>query len=538
MNSPPASPSQLHITARDFFTSVIEPFPTTIKTVFGQNIKLITQNGTWVKSIKFEHIGYGVISINWGDTYHNNEIMEWLLRSWIIDRLQLRIDLRPIKLITNELEIFQQSFEHEREFRETVCSWLFRVANRSLTPESYDTLISAKLFHRWCIEEGIPEFEEITQLELESIRGRQRASANFVAMRDEDEGPFTRSELSLIEQALQTSSAVSSAQRAQYYLSRDWGLRPIQLALLRAGDFGIDELGPYIKIPSVKGIRRARLRRSPGNLVKRYISDDTAEAIRAQCELTRHECNLFLQRLEHTGKLSLENFDPPLFPSFKKSTPRIERMLAEPNLAPYMLHADSTSISRSIRNLTRTLKIPKPRGKNPNYAFEYLEISSYRLRRTKGTAMVLAGNTAEEVAEALDHSNTESVKYYFRYNLDLHDFINKTHTNSLEIQRAVELWGSRIVKPDSSSGMMPVSSLGLCSLGAPCPAHPTLSCYSCPSFHPSQSGNHEEALVTLLNFQSMLSSTSTGPLVLQVEGAIQGARAVLLAITKGSENDQ
>jgi hypothetical protein len=145
--------------------------------------------------------------------------------------------------------------------------------------------------------------------------------------------------------------------------------------------------------------------------------------------------------------------------------------------------------------------------------------------------MVLSGATPEEVAEALDHVSVDSIKYYFRYNLELHDFINRAHSESPDIVRAVEAWQGRLDGMDSFlPNEIKIGSLGKCTRGSTCPYHPTVSCYSCQNFRPSKNADHRQALIDIQNFQSLMRETSTGPISQQLEIAMHGAKSLILAI--------
>ncbi|MBB6155149.1 hypothetical protein HDC30_002372 [Pseudomonas sp. JAI115] len=145
--------------------------------------------------------------------------------------------------------------------------------------------------------------------------------------------------------------------------------------------------------------------------------------------------------------------------------------------------------------------------------------------------MVLSGASPDEVAEALDHINLNSIKHYFRYNLELQEFINTTHMASPEINSAVQMWNGKFTdKTTDRSALTSISSLGLCSLTEPCPFHPTVTCYACPKFRPGRHADHEAALADITKFQQMLGNTSTGAMAQQVEAAIHGAQAVIIAV--------
>ena len=80
------------------------------------------------------------------------------------------------------------------------------------------------------------------------------------------------------------------------------------------------------------------------------------------------------------------------------------------------------------------------------------------------------------------------------------------------------------------SALATISSLGLCSSTEPCPFHPTVTCYACPKFRPSLHADHEAALADITRFQQILGSASTGAMAQQVEAAVQGAKAVIIAV--------
>ena len=286
-------------------------------------------------------------------------------------------------------------------------------------------------------------------------------------------------------------------------------------------------------VPSVKGIRRSKIRRHSSNMVKRYVADDTAEALQTQCreaKVLAREATPRIRGLCRTHGIKTYSLPTPLFPSPNRADIRLLRYLQNPKLLQYTLHTDSNHISQKIKSLTWILAVRNPHSKSTEDD-GFMQITAYRLRRTKGTSMVLSGSTPEEVAEALDHKNIHTIAHYFRYNLELQDFINRIHMASPEIRAAVEMWGGRFLEGvESNSTYRPVSSLGKCSRPTPCPYHPTITCYACSNFMPSQHANHELALEGIKNFQSMLGQSSTGPISQQVEAAVYGAKAILIAI--------
>lgn len=526
-----SQPVMLTTSLTYFFDIELDDFPETITSVFGQQINLIDENGQWTQRLSIEHIGYGVKQLNWGKPLHSNEQIEWLLRSWTIERLQLRIDLTPIKLAIRALTKYIEKSTAPQDLVNSLFEWMKQTIFSASRNEQYELSIALRLLYRWALQEGLPGFNEFHQLELESIRLGMRYTPNYVAMRDPQEGPYTRIELQRIENSLSENENVTHLQRTLYLLCRDWGLRPIQIALLKTTDYGCDEVGPYLLVPSVKGIRRSRLRRAPSNLVKRYIADDTAAALVLQCKLsnTAYQAHLkTLTNMQSEGTVE-SSAGVPIFLSIGKSANRMERLIQNSTIAQYAFHMDSHAISKQLKCLTFILNIQQRKRNRFSEDIGPMIISAYRLRRTKGTSMVLGGATPEEVSEALDHQSVDSVKHYFRYNLDLHDFINKAHANSPEIQKAVEMWRGKFSESYDVEHGAKIAGLGTCTLNSPCPSHPTVSCYACQSFRPDRAANHKAALANIEEFKLLLTAKSTGPLAQQVENAIYGAKPVIIA---------
>ena len=468
------------------------------------------------------------------DRLHEDDYIEWTCRAWLVDRLQTRLDIRPVIELFLRLDSLQIKDPDPEQVEQSLFEWLMLLAISEATKGNNAGAIGARLLYRWCLDEDLPGFNEFRLHELDRVPLASGDAQHLVSMRDVREGPFTRIELDRIELELRSTAGVTLRQRALYHLGRDWGLRPIQMALLRPQDFDRDSLGPFIMVPSVKGIRRSRLRRAAGNFVKRYIADDTAEALEKQIQAAESEATYVWTRYYAIHK-DLVGTEPqrvtPIFPSLARTDDRLLRFCKNPPLAEYVLHADSLQLSREIRRLSGQLRIINTRANRQNGSEEIMEISAYRLRRTKGTSMVLSGATPEEVAAALDHESVATIAHYFRYNAELHEFINQIHASSPEISEAVRLWSGRFQEDSQESNFnIPIGKLGKCTLGKPCPHHPMVTCYACHNFRPSRTADHKAALDDIQMFQREVAKRSTGPIQQQLEAAIWGAKAVIKAI--------
>lgn len=525
-------PTELTRRIETWLGEELEAFPETVHSVFGQALAVIEQD-QWTETLIIEQIGYGTLNIPWRAAFHPNPFFDWIFRSWTLDRIRSYVDLYPVTL-ARSLFASLESTETDPQTLETLLfNYILTQCTEAAVRGNQEAAVALRVLYRWGLDEDLPGFNEHHDLELSQLRVNHPDGRTLVTMRDPDHGPFTRTQLSLIENRLMSHQAITAAQRTLFLLGRDWGLRPIQLALLQTTDFARDEGGPFILVPSVKGKRRSKLRRHSSNMVKRYIADDTAQAVQAQCQEAQRlvaEAVPRIQALCQAHDIPAQALPTPLFPGPNRTAVRLLRYLQNPQLAQYALHTDSRHLSQKIRSLTWILAVRNPHSKIPEEGV-YMQITAYRLRRTKGTSMVLSGATPEEVAQALDHQGIHSIAHYFRYNLELQDFINRVHTASPEIRVAVDMWGGRFVEAvENNTAYRPISNLGKCSRPTPCPYHPTITCYACSSFMPSRHADHVSALEGIQHFQSMLSSASTGPMAQQVEAAVYGAKAILIAV--------
>jgi integrase len=514
-------------------------FPKSVNSVFGQEILLTDEFGNWVKTLEIVHIGYTTWKIQWKYRFHKHDYIEWIIRSWIIDQIQSVAMLRMCQLAAKAIRDLPTINKAVTEFEKIIYKETMNWPQRLESDLSSEIIRAFRSIYNWCLNEDLPGFTEFRAADLESICLDHHKRGIHVLMRDFSEGPFTRVELGRIEAAINLTNKASPRQKAMFLLGRDWGPRPIQLALLRVDDFGEDELGPYVLIPSVKGTKRSKARRSPGNLVKRYISEDTTDAIKSQIKIAHHEVAHVRQRASILAQqigAPPPDLPTPLFPCLAKSDEKILRLLRSKRLQQYILHADSHTISHNIRRLTQQLAIRSTRLTPDIEPDRFIKITAYRLRRTKGTSLVLSGATPEQVAEALDHQDISTIKHYFNYNLELHDFINAAHSSNPEINEAVLMWSGRLSEDlGPASGEFRVSNLGRCTRGSACPYHPTLSCYSCSSFRPLRSADHNGALSSLIELKDSLGGNSTGPIAQQLESAIYGAKSIILAIEESKQ---
>lgn len=525
-------PRELEAAVENLYQVDVGEFPESITSVFGQSIPII-DNGKWANRLNFEHVGYKRLVIPWGENFSPHPLIEWAYRMWLIERVQYRIDVRPARLVGDELGGIKANLGSSiSALEEAVEKWSCDRSTFARTRGKPQLQLGIRSFVSWCIEECLPGFSEHALVRILEIPLQKHGAEHLVSILDTELGPLTFEELRSIEAALEVNSDLIE-QAAIYYLGRDWGLRPIQIALLRVEDVGHDELGPFIMVPSVKGVRRAPLRRDPSNMRKRSVAPDTYEALQRAIErahlVSAHLRDQF-EDWQLCSRDESESLPTPLFPA-PRTKVRAQLIAGDQALIEYALHADAWYISRMARKLTSLLRIPRATDGVGASEEDYLQIGLLRLRRTKGTSMVLNGASPAEVADALDHATLGTIAHYFKFNLDLISHMDAIQSKSTDITQAALAWSGKFAVAPSKgqASKTRIGKLGLCGLGKPCPHHPTVSCYSCKLFEPYASADHEQAKKDILQFKALIDAQSTGPVINQLSAAVRGVDAVIQA---------
>lgn len=79
-------------------------------------------------------------------------------------------------------------------------------------------------------------------------------------------------------------------------------------------------------------------------------------------------------------------------------------------------------------------------------------------------------------------------------------------------------------------GELAVAGLGMCTRKAPCPYHPTVTCYACERSRPYREADHEAAQREILAFSKVIRDHSTGHIKRQVDAALVGVAAIIKAL--------
>ncbi len=501
-----------------------DPIPQQITTFFGQVLDLRQSDGYLNTKLRIVNLGKDANQYELKDAYSEYLYLSYIaIQCWIsaaIDRTpaslnHLGVGLKSLSAVT----LSDKALSDESTFSKEIATQLSSIILANTDDQRI--WMSVRIFANFAIEMGFWGFDERLIFELDQVAIRDRNQKLRVSLLDHENGPFTRSEIAEISQAIHRPN-VSIQDRVMIKLAMQFGLRPIQVGLLRESDIYYDSklLVWFINIPRVKG-KVAQLRRNANNFVTRELPEELAAEIQT-----------LIQKDAGSEQLDLDGHPLPR-PLIKRKTPN-SNLLKHPVLKEYAWHEMSASLSGKFRKIGRKLKINSRHVVDEDGEPVLLKLNCYRFRYTLGTRMVMEGKTPEEVAIALDHGSIASVDHYFRYNRDLIDFIDDTFDSSSALKNAVARWqGFWIDENDQIAGSLvkisDIASLGKCLKQTRCDMHPTISCYSCARFRPFINADHEAQLKVIEAERAFIQNSSSGPVKHQLDEAWIGAVQIVEA---------
>lgn len=354
-------------------------------------------------------------------------------------------------------------------------------------------------WYRFGVSQGCRNFSAEVAHQLEKVSFGHNSRAEAVRSLDPARGPLIDAEIHALLSRLRAARAnggLSHREEAALWLSRTLGANALQYVLLFEQDLA--RLDPSGAAEPLYTLRVPRMKkRDP----------------RPRTQFKEHklvpELGHMLERLiADNASMWAENGGPPPAgigrPIFARATPELARLNGPMREFAYALRpGDFTNlVSRAVVRL----QVVSPRtGK-------LLSATSRRFRYTKATRLVRDGASPRVVAEALDHSDTQSVQCYFDLKSDVVESLDRAMAMALA-PRAQAFLGkvvssekaaargedsaSRIYGPPADRGSPP--GVGTCGSFAFCGLAAPVACYTCSSFQPWMDGPHEQVLKHLLD---------------------------------------
>jgi hypothetical protein len=345
---------------------------------------------------------------------------------------------------------------------------------------------------------------------------------------DEDNGPFTREELSVLWAEVDNDKHPIPL-RLLLDLCLSFGLRPIQISLLKRKDFIREPITglSYLHVPRVKNSTRYRreqfsvriLEERTADLIERYI-----QSVDIQLDgVNSEELPIFISmkpvNLERQSNVKGSS-------KWHDESRRSKDYYEEKFKQSYVYHRPAVS----LRHMLSYAEIKLPFSPRTGERFN---LHPYRFRYTVGTQAVMSGCTPEEVADLLDHSNTLCVKHYFRFTREMWEILEQATLSRIEQHHFTAAW----LREDDLKGNIyarlvyesrSFTAIGKCATETACYEEPAVACYTCNRFCPNKNASaHLKALENLVQRKEHLLSSSTNNVVSVLDQSIAGCQAAI-----------
>lgn len=484
---------------------------TTVRTRLGYEAKLFDEGGEFLNTVKLADDTGGVHLLKFDNVCIAEAELHEYIKSFYVYLIQ--------RYLPGSIFIFHKS----------LLVFIGSIDSGSSVDDAFEVLISsqsvkdgvniAKKFIQFLIlnEYGGLSLEKAEEImKLEGYSDSKNAYLSLFTL-DEEMGPFSREELRVLNDASKNEN-IPVTDRLILALCLNYGLRPIQISLLKQADFVDDKQTGvrYLNVPRVK--QGAELRRQ--EFSKRAVNDEVANLIREVIESNQ------------TIYAEFNAKDPPLI--FRKKSDRNfhvynishEELWEEPSKTHFCHHVGPKSISGRLVSIEKFLPLSPRTGKT-------FHIYPYRFRYTLGTNAVIEGMSEEEVADLLDHSSTLCVKHYFRYTKEMWEILENSTARRTEQKHFTAAWSrasdlSGNIYGNEVIELHAFTAIGKCQKESACYLEPAVACYSCQRFCPNKDASaHENALISLRERQRVVAELSTTTVSRQLDEAIAGCMAAV-----------
>jgi hypothetical protein len=354
-------------------------------------------------------------------------------------------------------------------------------------------------------------FDDEVVFALEDLFIGGNAKGFAVLSADPDNGPLTEFEEAALRHALLRDDGPIE-QRAALWLAFAFGTNPANLSLLREQDFirfdfpGDTPSAYFLNIPRIKKRQPERT-----EFKKRVVDNPLAEVIE--------------ELIQHNAKADKEDVVRPLF---RLTNPRTT-LLGGP-LADFAYHHHAGMITSLIAECVARLNVVSPRtGKA-------LLVTTRRLRYTFASKMVRMGTPARELAELLDHTDTQNVQVYYKADSRFVERLDATIAE--HIGPTVRAFMGEIVERDKRTvDLIPfrdLPELGQCGASFVCGLSAPKNCYGCGKFKAFKDGAHAVVLDSLLRERNELLGTGNDRMAQQLDSTILAVGEVVALTRDGA----
>jgi hypothetical protein len=365
-------------------------------------------------------------------------------------------------------------------------------------------------WYRESADRLIDGFDDEVVFALDDLRIPGNKKGFAVLSADPEGGPLTEFEETALRRALIRDTGPIQ-ERAALWLSLAFGPNPANISLLREEDYEPHrfdgDVAPafFLKIPRIK---KRMLPRS--DFKTRSVDLPLAEVLEELIAYNRRE-------------------DPgdQVRPLFRKRSGR--RTVAGGPLEEYAYHCTAADITTLMASCVERMGVKSPR------TGELLKITARRLRYTFASKMVRQGISERDLAELLDHTDTQNVQVYYKADSRFVERLDATIAE--DVGPLVQAFMGEIVRHEGDViDLIPyrdLPDLGICGASFACRLAPPKNCYTCTKFKAFDDGAHDAVLKSLIEEREDYIQSGFDRLAEQLDETILAVGEVV-AKTKGS----
>lgn len=409
----------------------------------------------------------------------------------------------------------------------------FSEARSKLGRERQWQLHHARQLYRWCANQGYPYFSQDVANRLDDLVIGGNSKGQAVRSKHPDKGPLDAQEVAALTSALRVArleAIMPLNEQAIIWLALSLGCNASQFACLREADLREEKLGEEVvayilRVPRHKKghvqhraeFKERRLTRFVGAILKDLIAQN---------------------QMEYPGNTN----DVTARPLFRAVHPSFGHNNA---LVEWMWHMPGDGITKIIKRGVKRLRVLSRKG-GP------LHLTTRRFRYSLASRLIDQGASAYEVADALDHSDLQSVPVYFEVNSNIVEHLDQAMAMALapraqafaklvdsedEAERGDQK-GSRCYYGDREREISePVGTCGnhsFCNIAAA-----PLACYTCSMFQPWMDGPHDLVLDGLIKQREKRHELGLNPKMVGIHDhvIVEVAGVIQRIIDKRSEQD-
>ena len=383
------------------------------------------------------------------------------------------------------------------------------------------------LLRKW-VGLSLPGVTEVAAKLLYDLRNPGMQKGKSILNSDPIHGPLNDIEFQQISSAIKKAYEDRNLRLSDYVLLllvMGLGQRPVQYASLKICDVCRieNEHGPIsylLRMPRAK--QRLQLERS--QFTNRLLNPELGEYVWAHAQEIRKKYSRLIGNVEEC----------PLFPD-----PLHERHNYLPG---FELHQTSQELGKYVTKIANRLRVISPRTGT------FINLTTYRFRRTTGTRAAQEGYGELAIAALLDHTDTQNVGVYIEALPDIVKRIDKAI--ALYIAPLAQAFAGKLVdrEQDAERGDDPTSRItspaidakpmGSCGSYGFCKALAPLACYTCSDFQPWREGPHEAVLDYLLAERERLGKSADMRIAAVEDQTIYAVAEVILLCRKQLQGDR